>query len=87
MTRTVIWKRLFIWAVCIWGLLFALPNAFYPAVERHNDALALSQTEPPPVLLPNFVPSALVISGNVRACASAPVVRRISSSPAVMFPH
>ena len=73
MTRTVIWKRLFIWAVCIWGLLFALPNAFYPAVERHNDALALSQTEPPPVLTaeqqadlgawPSWLPSGLVALG------------------------
>lgn len=40
MSRTVVWKRVLIWAVCIWGLLFALPNAFYPQVERHNDAVA-----------------------------------------------
>ena len=41
MSRTVLWKRLLIWGVCIWGLLFALPNAFYPQVERHNDAAAI----------------------------------------------
>ncbi|MFT6536476.1 MAG: preprotein translocase subunit SecD [Loktanella salsilacus] len=40
MSTTVLWKRLFIWGVCLWGILFALPNAFYPQVERHNDAAA-----------------------------------------------
>ena len=40
MSRTLLWKRLLIWGVCLWGILFALPNAFYPTVERHNDAAA-----------------------------------------------
>ena len=40
MTRTLLWKRLLIWGFCLWGMLFALPNAFYPQVERHNDAIA-----------------------------------------------
>ncbi|MDD9709547.1 protein translocase subunit SecD [Seohaeicola sp. SP36] len=44
MSKTLIWKRLLIWSVCLWGLIFALPNAFYPQVERYNDALAV-QTE------------------------------------------
>ncbi|MFD1196231.1 protein translocase subunit SecD [Seohaeicola saemankumensis] len=44
MSKTIFWKRLLIWSVCLWGLVFALPNAFYPQVERYNDALAL-QTE------------------------------------------
>lgn len=44
MSKTILWKRLLIWSVCLWGLIFALPNAFYPLVERHNDALTL-QTE------------------------------------------
>lgn len=41
MSNTVFWKRLLIWSVCLWGLVFALPNAFYPQVERHNDAVAI----------------------------------------------
>ncbi|MFN3722071.1 MAG: protein translocase subunit SecD [Paracoccaceae bacterium] len=41
MSTTSLWKRLFIWGVCLWGILFALPNAFYPQVERHNDAAAV----------------------------------------------
>ncbi|CAM5329450.1 protein translocase subunit SecD [Frigidibacter albus] len=41
MTNTLLWKRLFIWGICLWGMLFALPNAFYPRVERHNDAAAI----------------------------------------------
>ncbi|PJF09036.1 protein translocase subunit SecD [Pseudorhodobacter sp. MZDSW-24AT] len=41
MSHTLLWKRLLIWGVCLWGILFALPNAFYPQVERHNDAAAL----------------------------------------------
>ncbi|MEP2784263.1 MAG: protein translocase subunit SecD [Pseudoruegeria sp.] len=33
------WKRLVIWGVCVLGLLFAVPNLFYPRVEGHNDAV------------------------------------------------
>ncbi len=41
MSDTLLWKRLLIWGVCLWGILFALPNAFYPQVERYNDAAAV----------------------------------------------
>jgi SecD/SecF fusion protein len=41
MSHTLLWKRLLIWGVCLWGILFALPNAFYPQVERHKDAAAI----------------------------------------------
>lgn len=41
MSKTLLWKRLLIWSVCLWGLIFAVPNAFYPEVERHNDAAAI----------------------------------------------
>ena len=41
MTNSHLWKRLFIWGICLWGVLFAVPNAFYPQVERHNDAATL----------------------------------------------
>ncbi|MCT8160054.1 protein translocase subunit SecD [Pseudoruegeria sp. SHC-113] len=32
-------KRVVIIGVCLIGLLFAMPNAFYPRVEGHNDAV------------------------------------------------
>ena len=34
------WQRLFIIALALLGLYFAMPNAFYGTVERHNDAAA-----------------------------------------------
>jgi hypothetical protein len=48
--------------------------------------VASSHTAPASVL-PNFAPDDVVTSGIVNACASAPSTRRISSIPAVMFPH
>ncbi|GGH59627.1 protein translocase subunit SecD [Frigidibacter albus] len=71
MTNTVLWKRLLIWGVCLWGILFALPNAFYPQVERHNDAagiIADTGTLPPGVEAdlggwPSWMPSSLVNLG------------------------
>jgi len=35
-----LWKKTLIWLICLAGLVFAMPNAFYTTVERHNDALA-----------------------------------------------
>ncbi|MGR3198349.1 MAG: protein translocase subunit SecD [Paracoccus sp. (in: a-proteobacteria)] len=34
------WKRILIIGICLLGLLYALPNAFYSRVEAHNDAVA-----------------------------------------------
>jgi len=34
------WKRVLILLTCVVGLALALPNAFYPRVEAHNDAVA-----------------------------------------------
>ena len=34
------WKRVVIWGLAAIGLIFAMPNAFYSRVERHNDAVA-----------------------------------------------
>ncbi|KPA22297.1 Protein translocase subunit SecD [Shimia sp. SK013] len=34
------WKRVLILLTCVVGLFLALPNAFYPRVEAHNDAVA-----------------------------------------------
>ena len=71
MSHTVLWKRLLIWGVCLWGILFALPNVFYPQVERHNDAAAIladAGSLPPPLATdlsgwPNWLPSSLVNLG------------------------
>lgn len=38
MLHTPLWKRLLILAIIVWGILAALPNAFYTRVEAHNDA-------------------------------------------------
>ncbi|SLH63423.1 Uncharacterised protein [Mycobacteroides abscessus subsp. abscessus] len=46
-----------------------------------------SQRLPPPVDLPNFLPSAEVTSGTVNACTDSPSRRRLSSTPAMMLPH
>ena len=69
MQRTLLWKRVLIWGVCLWGILFALPNAFYPQVERHNDAVAvLAETGSLPAGTdlggwPSWMPSSLVSLG------------------------
>ena len=34
------WNRVLIWGLVALGLAFAMPNLFYPRVERHNDAAA-----------------------------------------------
>ena len=39
MLHTPLWKRLLILAIIVWGILAALPNAFYTRVEQHNDAI------------------------------------------------
>ena len=40
MLHISLWRRLLILAVCLAGLWYALPNAFYDRVEHHNDAEA-----------------------------------------------
>ena len=54
------WKRVLIWATCVIGLLFALPNGFYSKVEAYNDAkvAGLEATG-----WPSFLPSGLVNLG------------------------
>ena len=71
MSHTLLWKRFLIWSVCLWGILFALPNAFYPTVERHNDAVViLAETGALPGTVetdlegwPSWLPSSLVALG------------------------
>lgn len=38
-----VWKRIVIWSLCALAVIFALPNAFYERVERHNDAVAADE--------------------------------------------
>ena len=54
------WKRVLIWATCVIGLLFALPNGFYSKVETYNDTkiAGLDATG-----WPSFLPSGLVNLG------------------------
>ncbi|MBR2656927.1 MAG: protein translocase subunit SecD [Loktanella sp.] len=71
MSKTVLWKRLLIWSVCLFGLFFALPNAFYPQVERYNDAVTtqaetntLSPQQADDLMnWPDWLPSSLVALG------------------------
>ncbi|CAD0185210.1 preprotein translocase subunit SecD [Ruegeria sp. THAF57] len=64
------WKRVLIWAVCVIGLLMALPNAFYTRVEQSNDAKAAIElgVDTPEMQAeagqwPNWLPSSLVNLG------------------------
>ncbi|WP_270729873.1 protein translocase subunit SecD [Shimia sp. Alg240-R146] len=64
------WKRVLILLTCVVGLLLALPNAFYPRVEAHNDAVADLEAgmsgnglEELAEGWPNWMPSSLVNLG------------------------
>ncbi len=65
-----LWKRVLIWGVVALGLILALPNAFYPRVERVNDArTAIEREGETPERLeaasgwPEWLPSGLVNLG------------------------
>ncbi len=65
------WKQTLIWIICLAGLAFAMPNAFYTKVEQHNDALvelAKGTPETPELAAdrdawPDYLPSGLVNLG------------------------
>ena len=65
------WKRILIFGICLLGLLYALPNAFYGRVEAHNDAVAQIEAtgvETPELAAardgwPSWMPSRLVNLG------------------------
>ncbi|MCY1125893.1 protein translocase subunit SecD [Frigidibacter sp. RF13] len=65
------WKRILTWVLCVAALVFAAPNAFYPRVEKHNDAvaaLAKGAPETPELLAdkalwPDWLPSDIVNLG------------------------
>ncbi|SNS81996.1 protein translocase subunit SecD [Tropicimonas sediminicola] len=70
MLQFPLWKRLLITGVTAVILLMAMPNLFYPRVERHNDALKTIETsgETPELAAdvagwPSWLPSSLVNLG------------------------
>jgi len=67
---TPLWRRIFIWLICLGGMAFALPNLFYGQVERSNDAEAVIATGQTDATLaataaewPWFLPDGLVNLG------------------------
>ncbi len=70
MLQIAAWKRVLIWAVCLAGIVFSFPNAFYTRVETHNDALAeiealgvTPEREAAASVWPDFLPNSLVNLG------------------------
>jgi preprotein translocase subunit SecD len=69
--QTPLWKRLLIWGVVAFGLIYAMPNLFFSRVERHNDAIkavaqagvATPEQEAAIALWPNWLPSGIVNLG------------------------
>ena len=66
-----LWKRILIWGLVALGLIYAMPNAFYPRVEQHNDAIATMEKtgvstpelEAAKAGWPDWLPSSLVNLG------------------------
>lgn len=70
MLQIDLWKRIVILGLCVLGLWFAMPNAFYTKVEQHNDAVAAiemsgatSELEAQAAGWPEWMPSGLVNLG------------------------
>ena len=71
MLQFSLWQKIIIWSVCGFGILFALPNAFYTRVEVRNDlyearANGLNVTDEEIANIgnwPSFLPSSLVNLG------------------------
>lgn len=69
--QTPLWKRLLIWGVVAFGLIYAMPNLFFARVESHNDAaeavaqagFATPEQEAAIALWPNWLPSGIVNLG------------------------
>ncbi len=86
-----LWKRLAVIAICLVGLVIALPNAFYSRVERANDAreaMARGAPETPELAAaaaswPGFLPSGLVNLGlDLRGGAHVLVEVRLADAQA-----
>ena len=67
-----LWKRLLVLVLSLWGIVAAVPNAFYGRVEQHNDAAKAIEaaggtaTEEQNAALaqwPSYLPSSLMSLG------------------------
>ena len=72
MQPMALWKRTLILLICAWGIVAAMPNAYYARVETHNDAVAAiekaggtatPEQEAAKAQWPEWLPSALVNLG------------------------
>lgn len=72
MIQMPLWKRLLILTITLWGIIAAVPNAFYSRVENHNDAAkavaaaeGVATPEQTAALAewPSFLPSSLMSLG------------------------
>ncbi|KIC42289.1 preprotein translocase subunit SecD [Ruegeria sp. ANG-R] len=93
------WKRVLIWAVCVIGLLMALPNAFYTRVEQSNDAKAAielgidtPEMQAEAAAWPNWLPSSLVnlgldLRGGAHLLAEVQVEEVYESRMEAMWPE
>ncbi|MBO9471946.1 protein translocase subunit SecD [Shimia sp. R10_1] len=99
MLQIDLWKRVLIWLTCAVGLLLATPNAFYPKVEAHNDALAAmefgelnDELEEAVAAWPSFMPSRLVnlgldLRGGAHLLAEVKVADVYESRMKAMWPE
>ena len=99
MLQIDLWKRVLIWLTCVVGLLLATPNAFYPRVEAHNDALAAMEfgelndaLEEAVAAWPSFLPSRLVnlgldLRGGAHLLAEVKVADVYESRMKAMWPE
>ncbi|MEM6656589.1 MAG: protein translocase subunit SecD [Pseudomonadota bacterium] len=93
------WKRGLIWAVCVIGLMLALPNAFYTRVEQSNDAktaielgLDTPEMQAEAAQWPNWLPSSLVnlgldLRGGAHLLAEVKVADVYESRMEAMWPE
>ncbi len=99
MLQIDLWKRGLIWLTCAVGLLLAMPNAFYPRVEAHNDAVATLELgasgnglEEQAAMWPSFLPSSLVnlgldLRGGAHLLAEVQVADVYESRITAMWPE
>ena len=101
MLHTPLWKRLLILAIVVWGILAALPNAFYTRVEQHNDAVkaitaaegvATEEQAAARALWPEILPSALMslgldLRGGAHLLAKVQVTDVYAQRIAAMWPE
>ncbi len=99
MLQIDLWKRVLIWLTCVVGLLLAMPNAYYPRVEAHNDAVAAmefgelnDELEEAAAGWPDFLPSRLVnlgldLRGGAHLLAEVKVADVYESRMKAMWPE